>query len=128
MITGIGVDICSVERMKKVLSKPHSQNFKKKVFCESEIEYCKKMGDNPVHFAARWAIKEAFYKALPYEIQDISGWRSIEYINFEQARPFIRITDEKLSKALHSLGISKIHCSVSHEKEYCVAQVVLEKL
>jgi len=128
MIAGIGVDICSVERMKKVLLKPHSQNFKKRVFSENEIEYCQKMGGQPAHFAARWAVKEAFYKALPEEIQEISGWQSIEFVNQDGKKPFIRIIDAKLQKALENFGVSKIHCSLSHEKEFCVAQVALEKL
>lgn len=128
MIAGIGIDICDVGRVAKVLAKPYSQNFKKKVFSETEIKYCDKMKNNALHFAARWAVKEAFYKALPQEIQKISGWKSIEFINDDEKKPFVRIINEELAKKLESAGISKTHCSVSHEKEFCVAQIVLEKL
>jgi holo-[acyl-carrier protein] synthase len=86
------------------------------------------MNNNFTHFAARWAVKEAFYKALPQEIQDISGWLSIEFVNIDEKKPFIRVIDDKLAAALGNLGISKIHCSVSHEKEFCIALVILEKL
>ena len=126
MIVGVGIDICEVSRVAKVLAKSYSQNFKKKVFTQNEIEYCEKFANSAQNFAARWAIKEAFYKALPQELQEFSGWKSIEFINESGKKPFVRIIDGELSKKFQDFGISKIHSSVSHEKEFCVAQIILE--
>jgi len=126
MIVGIGIDICKVERVEKVLAKNYSQKFKEKIFTSNEIEYCEKFKNSSQNFAVRWAIKEAFYKALPEELQEISSWQSIEFINESGKKPFIRILDEKLKEEFQNQKIAKIHSSVSHEKEYCVAQVILE--
>jgi holo-[acyl-carrier protein] synthase len=126
MIIGIGIDIFKVERIEKVLAKSYSQNFKKKVFTQNEIDYCEKYKNPAQNFAVRWAIKEAFYKALPEDLQEISSWKSIEFINKNGKKPFVQIVSEKLIKGFNDFGISKIHASVSHEKEFCVAQVILE--
>ncbi|MCL2843891.1 MAG: holo-ACP synthase [Chitinivibrionia bacterium] len=126
MIIGVGVDICDVNRIAKIAEKPHWKNFQKKVFSDGEIEYCLKMKNSAPHFAVRWAVKEAFYKALPDNLQQISSWKSIEYINNGEKKPSVRVLDEKLAVALKVGKISKIHCSVSHEKEICAAQIILE--
>jgi holo-[acyl-carrier protein] synthase len=112
--------------MGKVLQKSYSQNFKKKVFSDSEIEYCEKMKNSSPHFAVRWAIKEAFYKALPENLQNFSSWKSVEYINDGEKKPFVNIRDEFLSSKMREENISNIHCSVSHETDVCVAQIILE--
>lgn len=126
MIVGVGIDICEVSRIEKALEKSYSQNFKKKIFTQNEIDYCEKFAKSAQSFAARWAIKEAFYKALPLELQELSGWQSIEFINENGNKPFIKITDEKLVEAFEKNKIVRIHSTVSHEKEFCVAQVILE--
>ena len=126
MIVGIGVDICDVKRMAKITEKPHWDNFRKKVFSVAEIEYCQKMKNASPHLAVRWAVKEAFYKALPDDLQKYSSWKSIEYLNDGEKKPTVRVCDEKLATALKNQKISKIHCSVSHEKEVCIAQIILE--
>ena len=127
MIAGIGVDICDIRRVAKILEKKYSQNFKKKIFSDNEIDYCDKIKNSAPHFAVRWAVREAFYKALPEELQAFSFWKSIEFINADDKKPFIRVIDRELAKKLNDSGISGIHCSVSHEKEFCIAQVILEK-
>lgn len=126
MIVGVGIDILNVSRMEKLLAKNYSQKFKSKVFTQNEIDYCEKFKNPAQNFAVRWAIKEAFYKALPQELQKISDWLSIEFINDGTNKPFVGIVEEKLAEAFCELGISNIHSSVSHEKEFCVAQIILE--
>jgi holo-[acyl-carrier protein] synthase len=125
-IIGIGIDICGIERMARILSKPSSQNFKDRFFTPSEIEYCEKFANPAKNYAARWAVKEAFYKALPDELQKFSSWQSVEFCNLENKKPFIVVCEPQLLSKMRDFGISKIHCSVSHEKEFCVAQVLLE--
>jgi holo-[acyl-carrier protein] synthase len=105
MIAGIGIDICNTRRIEKVLQKPYSQNFKKKVFSDNEIEYCDKMKNNAPHFAVRWAVKEAFYKALPDDLQNFSSWKSIEFINEGKKKPFVNMCDKTLSSKMRDAGI-----------------------
>jgi len=63
LIVGTGIDICENDRIKKLLDL-HGDHFTRKIFTEEEINYCMKK-ENPVpHFAARFAFKEAFIKAM----------------------------------------------------------------
>lgn len=126
MIIGIGNDIIDVRRISKTLSKSHGEAFKRRVFTEHEIEYCDRMSNFAPHYGARWALKEAFYKALPQDLQPISHWKAIELVRSSGKKPEIRVCDESLLRSFSERGISVFH-SVSHEKEYCTAFVVLEQ-
>lgn len=126
MIKGIGVDIVQIDRIKKLIEK-YDINFLKKVFTEDEILYCQNKAHPFIHFAGRWASKEAFYKALPLPLQKISGWKKIEIISDNQSgRPYIKIISSDLLEAFKNYNISLCHLSISHEKEFCIALVVLE--
>jgi len=90
MIKGIGIDIVEIGRIEKndpQLRKPVLG----KVFTEAEIVYCQKMAKPAIHFAGRWAAKEAFYKALPQECQRVSGWKSMEVIAAGPQAPSISV-------------------------------------
>ena len=126
MIIGIGNDIVQVSRIKRVIERNSGDKFIGKVFTESEIAYCKRMSNPYPHFAVRWALKEAFYKALPEDLQSISFWKSVELVRVAGKRPELKIIDSKLSDRFSSEGIV-ISSSVSHEKEYATAVVTLEK-
>ena len=85
------------------------------------------------HFAARFAVKEAVYKAISENItsKDDSIWKSIEVINLESGRPEINV--EKLNQNICKTADNKIisiDISISHIKEYAVANavVVYEKM
>jgi holo-[acyl-carrier protein] synthase len=125
MIKGIGIDIVEIARIEKMISSYGSQ-FLRKVFTEAEIEYSRKMARPSVHFAGRWAAKEAFYKALPQECQKVSGWKSMEVVVKGSRAPSISVCDTALAKAMKKSGVEKSHVSISHEKTMCVAMVVLE--
>ncbi|MBN2035823.1 MAG: holo-ACP synthase [Chitinispirillaceae bacterium] len=127
MIIGIGTDIASIARMRSMI-KRYGCRFLERVFTRSEIAYCTRMADPAVHFAARWAAKEAFYKALPDSLQKQSSWKSIQVTTIPGTRrPNIEIPDRNLQEQCQRTGISSIHCSLSHEQDgYSVAFVVLE--
>lgn len=126
MIIGIGNDIIDVRRIEKTLAKSHGELFKSRVFSENEISYCGKMAASAPHFAARWALKEAFYKALPQDLQPISHWQAIELIRDNGVKPSISILDHRLSELFVQRKITIFH-SISHEKEFCTAVVILEQ-
>jgi holo-[acyl-carrier protein] synthase len=125
MIKGIGIDIVEIDRIEKMIRSYGSQ-FLRKVFTEAEIEYCRKMAKPPVHFAGRWAVKEAFYKALPQECQKVSGWKSVEVIADGLKAPLLSVCDAALARAMKKNGVDKSHVTISHEKSVCVAMAVLE--
>ena len=123
MIYGIGNDIIEVKR---VLDKISAEDgLKESIFTEKEIEYCeskKNMGEN---YAARFAAKEAFFKALG------TGWRNgmrfieVEIINNELGKPEIFLHG-KTKKYIDENNIFETHISLTHIKKYAFATVVLE--
>ena len=126
MIKGLGTDIVEIRRIKRLISK-YDKHFKEKIYTLSEMDYCETKAAPEIHFAGRWAVKEAFYKALPVSCQEHSHWKSIEVVPLdEKGKPVIRICSDTLVKILEKEHISKYHLSISHERNYCIASVVLE--
>ena len=104
MIIGIGTDISDIARMRRV-TKQCGSRFLEKIFTRAEIEYCSSMADPAVHFTARWAAKEAFYKALPDSIQLHSSWKSIQVISEKCTRkPKIELLDQQLRLQCNQIG------------------------
>jgi holo-[acyl-carrier protein] synthase len=126
MILGIGTDVVEVERIaQKLTSRP---GFVEMVFSEKEIAYCKKQTHTAESFAARFAAKEAFLKALGTGMEATFELSQIEVLNYENGKPYMVISDN-LTKILHEKGIGKsfvIHISLSHTKQMATAVVVLE--
>jgi holo-[acyl-carrier protein] synthase len=123
MIYGIGIDIVKIERMRKVVEK-WGQRFLERVFTESEISYCYEKREPYLSLAVRFAAKEAMIKAMgsaaPVSLTDI------EVVNVETGRPFLK-ANGKLEDFLKKKLIRRAHLSLSHEHEYGIACVVLEK-
>ena len=123
MIHGIGTDIIEVNRIEKNLEKV--SGLKTKLFTAKEIKYCETKRHSAEHFAARFAAKEAFFKALG------TGWRygfaftEIEIINNELGKPEITVSG-KIEKYITENNISNIHISISHLKDIANAVVILE--
>jgi len=124
-IKGLGTDIVETARISAMAEK-YAEHFLHKIYTDAEIEFCKSKALPGIHFAGRWAVKEAFYKALPENIQPFSSWKSIQVLNGEQGKPYIDVCDERLSEALSGAGVSSILLSLSHERAYCVAVVILQ--
>jgi holo-[acyl-carrier protein] synthase len=125
MTKGIGVDVVAIERIGEMIRK-HGDHFLNKVFTPAEIEYCGKKAKPEIHFAGRWAAKEAFYKALPRDCQKVSGWRSVEIVRGESAAPAISVCSVLLQEAMDKCGIGRCLASISHEKSVCVGMVVMD--
>lgn len=124
-VKGLGNDIVDVRRIGKLLSKSYGGQFLKRVYTAEEIAYCSEKVNAAQSFAARWALKEAFYKAIPEKFQRLSTWKSIELRN-RGGKPQVVILDEELKAELAQDGINRVFHSVSHEKNYCTAVVVLD--
>ena len=123
MILGIGVDLAKISRFKKLVLK---ESFLTKFFNPSEIEYINNKGAGAAQsLAGSFAAREAFFKALGTGFRGFSS-RDISVIRDPMGKPEI-IPSDKLLNILKSKGDSwKIHLSISHEKEYAVAQVLIE--
>ena len=131
MIYGIGIDLTYIPEFRSAWNEPGTTFFDK-YFTGREIEYCQSKGESqlPNHFAARYAAKEAFIKALDspklYSPELIKiDFREIEVLNDTGGRPFLKIYS-KLKDYTVSEKISKMFLSISHVEEYAIAQVILE--
>lgn len=123
MIKGAGVDIADIPRIKEMVDK--GRHFIDKVFSETEINYCCGKFRREIHFAARWAAKEAFFKALGTGWRDGMKWTDVAVENDELGKPEITLHGVTLEKFLQK-NCSHIHLSISHTHENAIAVVVLE--
>jgi holo-[acyl-carrier protein] synthase len=124
MIYGIGTDIIEVERMQKHLS--NNPALKNKLFTALEQEYAEKRATIFQHYAARFAAKEAFFKALGTGYRFGMAFHEIEVENDELGKPVINLHG-KVKEYVEQQNITIIHLSISHVKEMASAFVVLEK-
>ncbi len=124
MVAGIGIDIIEIKRIKRVLE--NNPAFREKVFTAREIAYCDSKASSELSYAVRFAAKEAFMKALGTGWNHEVSWSEIETVSEQSGPPILRISG-RTAETLAKRGITFWHLSLSHEKEYAVACVVLER-
>ena len=124
MITGIGVDLCQVPRLAR-LRQRYGARFLNRVFTPDEQRYCGTGAACDERFAARFAAKEAFLKALGTGFAQGISLRDVEVVTEPSGRPVLRITGAA-AVLLQQRGGTGVHVSLSHEREYAAAFVVLE--
>lgn len=124
-----GIDIIEVDRIKKAIEEL-GDVFLNKIFTEKEIFYCNKSEIMKYqHFAARFAVKEAVFKAIS---EYISGredvlWKDIEVFNLESGKPYINVDKliKDIAKTANNINIEDIDISISHIKEYAIASAIV---
>ena len=122
MIAGIGIDMVQVHRMERWMKKP---GLLSRYFHPDELSSSlAKEGGAAMSLAARFAAKEAFGKALGTGFAGII-LKDIAVRNRPNGRPEIHVYGTALA-ALNKSGTACIHISLSHEKDYAIAMVVLE--
>ncbi|TFG93629.1 MAG: holo-[acyl-carrier-protein] synthase [Candidatus Atribacteria bacterium] len=126
MIVGCGIDLVKVERIEKII-KRWGNSFTSRIFTSLEGEYCEKKKINKFQsYAGRFAAKEALLKSLGLGLKG-ANWKEIEVRNDELGQPSIDISG-KLKNIASAKGVSKYFVSISHTKEYAIAQVILESI
>lgn len=126
LIVGCGIDLVKIERIEKII-KRWGDNFTSRIFTISEREYCEKKKDNKYQsYAGKFAAKEALLKALGLGLRGVN-WKEIEITNNELGQPIID-TSGKLKNIVLTKGVSKYFITISHTKEYAIAEVILEGL
>ena len=126
MIRGIGLDLADIDRIARLLGR-HPERARRRLFTEGERSYCDRRGEPARHFAARFAAKEAAYKALAgtEEARHIH-WQDIEVTNSTlDGRPTLRFHGAAAKRAAE-LGVSVIHVTLTHSDHVAAAVVVLE--
>jgi len=124
MIIGVGIDNVQNERMKEILIK-WSDRVEDRVFNESELEYSKSKGETHLHLAARFAAKEALFKALGKGLSEGMTWTDVKVFNDESGKPFIELK-HRAKEIADEMGVKTIHVSLSHTDVCSMAVVILE--
>ncbi len=124
MILGIGVDLVDVQRIEGVIFR-WEEKILKRLFTDDEIKYCNNKKNPAQRFASRFAAKQAFIKALYPKSADGINYQDIE-IDQHSERPGVNMHGA-VKKRADSLGVENVHLMVSHDGNYAVANVILEK-
>ncbi len=124
MIAGLGIDLTEVERIAASISKGHG--FRELVFSPNEINYCETKTNKFEHYAARFAAKEAFFKALGTGWAQGTAFNEVEITNDDRGKPQLALLGAT-KKSLDTWGILKISLSLSHLKTIASAVVIIEK-
>ncbi len=123
MIIGIGMDLVEVERIKNAIEK-YGDRFKNRIYTEREIEYSEQFGDNKyLHYAARFAAKEAFSKAIGTGITKGFKFKEVGVANEKNGKPYLVLEGDLSEK----WGDYASLISLSHTDSNAAAFVVLEK-
>jgi holo-[acyl-carrier protein] synthase len=124
MILSIGIDIVEVYRIRDVIAR--TPRFARRVYTDAERQYCDSKGVAAAQsYAARFAAKEAFLKALKTGWRGKITWHDIEVVSDVDGVPTLRITGEA-DTIIKNLGAAGVHISLSHTSDYAIAQVILE--
>ncbi|MEO0098515.1 MAG: holo-ACP synthase [candidate division WOR-3 bacterium] len=122
-IFGIGIDLIEVKRIERTFFR-FGERFARRIFTESEIKFCEQKKDGKFQsYAARFAAKEAFAKALGTGLRGKISWREIEIIDDERHRPQMVAK----GKAKEYLGERTVHLSISHIADYACAICLIEE-
>ena len=123
MIKGTGVDIIEISRIEKSLT---NEKFVERIFTKKEQEYCNSRKQMAVSsYAARFAAKEAVVKALGTGISGGGLWTDIEILPDDDGAPHVKLCGY-FAYIATKRKIYNIFISLSHCKEYAVAQAILE--
>ena len=123
-IFGIGTDIIEINRIKKLLNK--NNQFKKKIFSTKEIKSCESSPNVSASYSKRFAAKEAFSKALGTGVRKGISFNEISINNKKNGAPFIELlgNTKTITKNITKKR-TKIYLSLSDEKKYAIAMVVI---
>ena len=123
MVIGIGIDIIEIYRIKESVER-YGDRFLNKIYTQKELEYCLKKKYKYQHLAARFAAKEAVYKALATGWNEDVGWQNIEISNEPNGMPIVTLKG-KLKRFLSEDKDLKI--SMSHSRDYVACMAIIYK-
>jgi len=126
MIVGIGIDIVEIHRIQAILKR--QPQLLHRIFSEAERKLLegKPEGRLAEYVAGRFAAKEAGAKALGTGIGGAVGLHDLQIAPGTTGKPELTITEAACNRIGHDPSKLRIHVSISHSKEYAVAQVVIE--
>ena len=120
-IISIGVDLCDIPRLEKLIAE-HGERFLKKVYTTAEIAYCSQKVNGVLNYAGRFAAKEALLKALGTGLRGEMNWKDVEVLNDALGRPYFKF----YGQIAEYLGERKVLLSLAHTDDNALAFVVIE--
>ena len=123
MVVGLGIDIVEVTRKAAALGR-HGDRFVDRVFTDAEQAACGTRGDRILALAARFAAKEAIFKALGEVERNFVGWKNIEILNDGYGKPVV-FWHGAAEKARKKRNLNGAVVSLSHTENYAVASAML---
>ena len=125
-ILGIGVDIIENSRIAKLLK---NKLFIKRIFSNSEILIANKVRDKKGYYSKRFAAKEAFAKSIGIGFRDDLNYNDISIVNDKLGKPSFVINEKikKIVKKQFKITLFNFFLSISDEKKYSIAYVILQK-
>ncbi|HVP51555.1 MAG TPA: holo-ACP synthase [Terriglobales bacterium] len=124
MIVGTGIDIVEVARIAAAIER-FGERFLDRVFTADEIRYCRSKQNTMERFAARFAAKEAAFKAIGTGWSQGVTWKEIEVGREPGGRPTLTYSG-KAAEFAARLGARRVSLSISHTTEEAIAHVILE--
>src|SRR5437870_8794604 len=124
MITGIGIDVIQNDRIRDSIQR-FGDRFLKRIYTEVEMEYCNKCAQPEIHYAARFAAKEAAFKALGTGWAAGVKWRDVEVKRLPSGKPELHLHGEAFAKAT-AMGAKRFHVSLTHDQLVSCAIVVFD--
>jgi holo-[acyl-carrier protein] synthase len=124
MVIGTGIDIVNIERIERLLVR-WGNLFLERVFTGREIVRCRRQARPSECLALRFAAKEAFLKAIGLGYREGIRLTDIEVVNDPMGKPSLRLCG-KASDLFQSLGVEQALLTLSHDRPFAVAHVLLE--
>ena len=124
MIVGTGIEIVETSRIQRVFER-HGERFARRLFTPGEIAYCERFKNKAERYAARFAVKEAAFKALGTGWREGVRWLDVEVTHQPCCKPEL-VLKGRAQELAHALGVTHAAVSISHADRYALAQVILE--
>lgn len=121
-VFGIGIDIVEVERIATAIER-HGDAFLDRIFTAAERAYCDPMKSPSLHYAARFAAKEAASKALGTGIGGNASFLELEVVAADNGAPLLRCSGNA-AEFLRRHHISEIKISLTHDRTHAAANAV----
>jgi holo-[acyl-carrier protein] synthase len=124
MVLGTGLDLVSITRFNRFAAR-HGARGLHRLFTAGELHYCLGHRDPGPSLAARFAAKEAFFKALGTGMGPAGGWRDVEVVRLSSGRPRLMLHGRAATTA-QEMQVRTIHLSLTHTADTAGALVLLE--
>ena len=125
-IVGLGTDLARIVRFRKFVEDQKTVLLER-LFTLGELRYAFAKADPSPHLAARFAAKESCLKALGTGWRDGIGWHDMEVVPDQLGRPYL-VLSGRAAEIAGEKSVGMVHLSYSHDGEYAVATVILERL